>query len=63
MMAEHYYDNNSLFHVKQEHRHEVDFRFYLTDGERIEIDTAVQEAVSYAFDFVKARMALQARSV
>ena len=44
-------------------RHEVDFRFYLTERERVEIDNAVQEAVSYAFNFVEARTALQARSV
>ena len=44
-------------------RHEVDFRFYLTERERIEIDSAVQEAVSYAFNFVEARTALQARTV
>jgi len=44
-------------------RHEVDFRFYLTERERVEIDNAVQEAVSYAFNFVEARTALQARTV
>ena len=44
-------------------RHEVDFRFYLTERERVEIDNAVQEAVHYAFNFVEARTALQARTV
>jgi hypothetical protein len=44
-------------------RHEVDFRFYLTDRDRVEIDAAVQEAVSYAFDFVEARTALKARTI
>ena len=42
-------------------RHEVDFSFYLTEPERLEIDAAIQEAVSYAFNFVQARTALRAR--
>lgn len=42
-------------------RHEVDFSFYLTEPERLEIDAAIQEAVTYAFNFVQARTALRAR--
>jgi hypothetical protein len=42
-------------------RHEVDFSFYLTERERVEIDTAITEAVGYAFNFVQARTALRAR--
>jgi len=43
-------------------RHEVDFSFYLTEHERVEIDTAIAEAVSYAFNFVQARTALRAKA-
>ncbi len=43
-------------------RHEVDFSFYLTEHERAEIDHAIVEAVSYAFNFVQARTALRART-
>ena len=42
-------------------RHEVDFSFYLTEHERVEIDNAITEAVGYAFNFVQARTALRAR--
>lgn len=42
-------------------RHEVDFSFYLTEHERLEIDNAIVEAVTYAFNFVQARTALRAR--
>lgn len=42
-------------------RHEVDFSFYLTEHERLEIDNAIVDAVSYAFNFVQARTALRAR--
>ncbi len=42
-------------------RHEVDFLFYLTERERQEIDIAINEAVTYAFNFVEARTALRAR--
>ena len=42
-------------------RHEVDFSFYLTEHERLEIDNAIMEAVSYAFNFVQARTALRTR--
>ncbi|HEX2012013.1 MAG TPA: late competence development ComFB family protein [Roseateles sp.] len=40
-------------------RHEVDFAFYLTEPERLEIDAAIKEAVTYAYNFVQARMALR----
>lgn len=43
-------------------RHEVDFSFYLTEHERLEIDNAIVSAVSYAFDFVEARTALRSRT-
>jgi hypothetical protein len=39
-------------------RHQVDFVFYLTDRERREMDLAVKDAVGYAFEFVKARAAM-----
>jgi hypothetical protein len=42
-------------------RHEVDFSFYLTERERLEIDQAISEAVGYAFNFVQARTALRSR--
>ena len=42
-------------------RHEVDFSFYLTEHERLEIDNAIADAVAYAFNFVQARTALRAR--
>ena len=40
-------------------RHEVDFSFYMTTGERLEIDTAIHEAVTFAYQFVEARVALR----
>ncbi|MDI4632118.1 late competence development ComFB family protein [Pelomonas sp. V22] len=43
-------------------RHEVDFSFYLTEPERLEIDSAINESVRYAFNFVQARRALHAAS-
>ena len=42
-------------------RHAVDFLFYLTEHERREINAAIDEAVSYAFNFVQARTALRAK--
>ena len=42
-------------------RHEVDFSFYLTEHERLEIDNGIAEAVSYAYNFVQARTALRSR--
>ena len=40
-------------------RHEVDFSFYMTGGERQEIDNAISEAVTFAYQFVEARVALR----
>jgi hypothetical protein len=42
-------------------RHEVDFAFYLTDKERIENERAIEEAVTFGFEFVQARAAMRAR--
>jgi len=42
-------------------RHAVDYSFYLTENERMEIDAAIAESVSYAFSFVQARTALRAK--
>ncbi|AKJ29073.1 late competence development ComFB family protein [Caldimonas brevitalea] len=42
-------------------RHEVDLVFYLTEKERGEIEQAVAEAVSFAFEFVQARHSMRAR--
>lgn len=42
-------------------RHQVDFVFYLTDKERLENERAMDEAVTYAFEFVQARAAMRAR--
>jgi hypothetical protein len=42
-------------------RHEVDFAFYLTDRERSENEKAIAEAVTFAFEFVQARVAMRAR--
>ncbi|MCW7541644.1 late competence development ComFB family protein [Aquabacterium sp. A7-Y] len=42
-------------------RHEVDLVFYLTERERADIETAISEAVSFAFEFVQARWAMRAR--
>lgn len=42
-------------------RHEVDFSFYLSDAERAENAQAVDEAVTFAFEFVQARAAMKAR--
>ncbi len=43
-------------------RHEVDFSFYMTATERQEIDAAINEAVTFAFQFVEARTALRRNS-
>jgi len=43
-------------------RHSVDFSFYLTEKERSEIDTAIRESVSFAYEFVQARAAMRART-
>ncbi len=42
-------------------RHSVDFSFYLTEQERLQIDEAIAEAVEYAFNFVSARVALRSQ--
>ena len=42
-------------------RHEVDFAFYLSDGERLDNEQQLHEAVDYAFGFVQARTAMRAR--
>jgi hypothetical protein len=43
-------------------RHEVDYAFYLTDRERAENARAIEETVTYAFEFVQARQAVRARA-
>jgi len=43
-------------------RHTVDFSFYLTEQERLQMDTAIVDAVAYAFNFVSARTAMRARA-
>ncbi|CAD5373707.1 conserved hypothetical protein [Rubrivivax sp. A210] len=42
-------------------RHQVDYVFYLSNHERTEHEHALQEAVEYAFGFVKTRVALRSR--
>ena len=42
-------------------RHAVDYAFYLTERERVESHAAIDEAVAYAFRFVKSRTELRAR--
>jgi Late competence development protein ComFB len=42
-------------------RHAVDFSFYLTEQERLQIDQGIIDAVSYAFNFVSARTAMRAQ--
>ncbi len=43
-------------------RHRVDYVFYLTEHEAAANDSAVADAVKYAFEFVQARVAMRARS-
>ena len=43
-------------------RHSVDFSFYLSEKERDEIETAIQDAVAFAYQFVQARVAMRART-
>ncbi len=38
-------------------RHDVDMMFYLTEQERVAIDDSLNEALSFAFDFVGERTA------
>lgn len=40
-------------------RHAVDYSFYLTEQERHDVDAAIKEAVSHAFEFVQGRSALR----
>ena len=42
-------------------RHTVDLNFYLTEKERLAIEQTISEAVTYAFEFVQARIAMRAR--
>jgi len=42
-------------------RHEVDYSFYLTERERAQNEASISEAVSFAFEFVQAKMAMRAR--
>jgi hypothetical protein len=42
-------------------RHDVDFSFYLSERERADNEHLISDAVSYAFEFVQARMAMRAR--
>ena len=42
-------------------RHEVDYSFYLTERERAQNETAINEAVAFAFEFVQAKIAMRAR--
>ncbi|WP_343640052.1 late competence development ComFB family protein [Roseateles sp.] len=42
-------------------RHEVDYSFYLTEQERLDVDAAIKEAVGYAFNFVQARTDLRTK--
>jgi hypothetical protein len=44
-------------------RHTVDFSFYLTEQERLQMDTAIVDAVAYAFNFVSARTAMRNQPV
>ena len=43
-------------------RHEVDYAFYLSERERADQDRAIEETVSFAFEFVQARTAMRARA-
>ena len=42
-------------------RHEIDLVFYMTEKERTETALAIEEAVSFALEFVQARHAMRAR--
>lgn len=42
-------------------RHSVDFLFYLTERERVDLEKSVRDAVKHAFEFVQARVAMRAR--
>jgi hypothetical protein len=42
-------------------RHSVDLTFYLTEKERNALEQSLTEAVTFAFEFVQARIAMRAR--
>ncbi len=42
-------------------RHSVDLAFYLTEKERLSMEQTIADAVSFAFEFVQARVAMRAR--
>jgi hypothetical protein len=42
-------------------RHDVDFSFYLTERERQDNEDAINAAVTHAFEFVQAKVAMRAR--
>jgi hypothetical protein len=42
-------------------RHSVDLTFYLTEKERNALEQSLSEAVTFAFEFVQARIAMRAR--
>jgi hypothetical protein len=42
-------------------RHSVDLAFYLTEKERLAMEQTISEAVTFAFEFVQARVAMRAR--
>ena len=43
-------------------RHQVDYHFYMTECERVELEDSVRDAVKYAYEFVQARVAMRARA-
>jgi hypothetical protein len=43
-------------------RHTVDLAFYLTEKERQDMDRSIGDAVTFAFEFVQARVAMRARA-
>jgi hypothetical protein len=42
-------------------RHRVDLTFFLTEKERNAMEQTISDSVSYAFEFVQARIAMRAR--
>ena len=42
-------------------RHSVDLTFYMSEKERIDMERAVGESVTFAFEYVQARNAMRAR--
>lgn len=43
-------------------RHGVDMAFYQTDRDRLQVEAEIAAAVTYAYEFVKARSSMVARS-